>query len=55
VSYNKAESIFELIHCAILGSHEEPSTSGAHYFLTIVDDANQATWVYLMREKKDTS
>ena len=28
---------------------------GAHYFLIVVDDANRATWVYLMRGRRETS
>ena len=28
---------------------------GLHYFLTIVDDTTQATWVYLMRERGELS
>jgi len=55
VSYNKAEYISELIHCDIWGPYKEPFSSGAHYFLTIVDDASRVTWVYLMHEKNDTS
>lgn len=55
VSHNKAKSIFELIHCDIWGPYRKPSSEGPHYFLTIVDDASGATWVYLMREKGETS
>lgn len=28
---------------------------GAYYFLTIVDDRSRATWVYLMKEKSETT
>jgi len=28
-----------------------PSSCGAHYFLTLVDDASRVVWLYLMREK----
>ena len=50
VSHNKAENVLELIHCDIWGPYRAPSSTGAQYFLTIVDDASRATWVYLMRE-----
>jgi len=30
-----------------------PSSCGANYFLTLVDDASRAVWLYLMREKGD--
>ena len=44
-SPNKAESVFELIHCDIWGPYKILASTDAHYFLTIVDDASRATWV----------
>jgi len=55
LSKNKAKSVFELIHCDICGPYTVPSSSGAHYFFTIIDDASRATWVYLMHERGETS
>ncbi|KAL2903852.1 Retrovirus-related Pol polyprotein from transposon TNT 1-94 [Bienertia sinuspersici] len=52
-SDNKASCIFELIHCDLWGSYKNPSTSGAHYFLTLVDDYSRAIWVYLLRSKTE--
>ncbi|CAL1356682.1 unnamed protein product [Linum trigynum] len=49
----KTQSCFELIHVDIWGSYKTPSTSGAHYFLTIVDDHSRAVWVFLMCHKSD--
>lgn len=45
---------FELIHCDIWGAFRVSSHSGAHYFLTIVDDFSRHTWIYLMRYKSET-
>ena len=45
---------FDLIHCDIWGPYKHPSLSGAHYFLTIVDDYSLFTWVFLMRYKDET-
>ena len=45
---------FELLHCDIWGPHKTASLSGAHYFLTIVDDFSRFTWVFLMRHKHET-
>ena len=45
---------FELLHVDIWGSHRVPSITGAHYFLTIVDDCTRCTWVYLMCHKSET-
>ena len=55
VSHNKAKCVFGLIHCDIWGPYRELSFCGAHYFLTIVDDASRATWVYLMHDRSETS
>ncbi|KAM2583718.1 hypothetical protein TB2_044793 [Malus domestica] len=45
---------FELIHCDIWGPHRLPSSSGARYFLTIVDDYSRFTWLFLMNLKSET-
>jgi len=55
LSRNKAASCFELIHCDIWGAYKVKSLNGAHYFLTIVEDASRGTWVYLMRNKSEAS
>ena len=51
ISENKVNDLFELIHCDIWGPYKVKASCGANYFLTIVDDANRATWVYPMKEK----
>jgi len=38
-----------------LGAYRVPFLYGAQYFFTIVDDASQAVWVFLMREKGEAS
>lgn len=50
-SENKANDIFDMIHCDIRGSYKMSSFCGAHYFLTILDDVSKAIWVYLLKEK----
>lgn len=52
-SSSRSTSAFDLIHCDIWGGYLTPQ-SGAHYFLTIVDDFSQCTWVYLMKFKSET-
>ena len=54
-SESHAKDIFDLIHCDIWGAYKVPSLCGAHYFLTIVDDASHAVWVYLMKVKGEAS
>ena len=45
---------FDLIHCDIWGKYHVASLSGAHYFLTIVDDHTRCTWIFLMKCKSET-
>lgn len=54
-SYNKAIGAFDLIHCDLWGAYRTPSSSGAVYFLTIVDDFFRAVWIYLLLEKREVS
>ena len=42
-----------MVHCDIWGPYKTPSTSSAHYFLTIVDDCSRCTWVYLLKHKSE--
>ena len=51
---NKSTFCFNRIYCDIWGGYPAASYSGAHYFLTIVDDYSRTTWVYLMRMKSET-
>lgn len=53
VSINKVDDCFSLIHCDLWGPYREQSTSGARYFLTIVDDFSRAVWTILLLEKKE--
>lgn len=43
----------DLIHCDIWGRYTAASNTGAHYFLSIVDDFSRGVWVYLMRHKTE--
>jgi len=44
---------FEIIHCDIWGRYRHLSLTGAHCFLTIVDDFTRFTWIFLMRHKNE--
>lgn len=37
------------------GPQRTPSTCGAFYFLTIVDDYSRAVWIYLLVDKREVS
>lgn len=52
-SNNKADGSFSLIHCDLWGPYKTPSSRGARYFLTIVDDYTRAVWTILLLEKKE--
>ena len=55
ISVNIIKDMVDLIHCDIWGPYTVPSTCGAHYFLSTVDDATRATWVYLMCDRTEAS
>lgn len=40
-SEGSAAACFDLVHCDIWGPYQTPSLSGAHYFLTLVDDKSR--------------
>ncbi|KAG5555799.1 hypothetical protein RHGRI_006442 [Rhododendron griersonianum] len=50
---NKSDIPFARIFVDIWGGYHTPSTCGARYFLTIVDDCTRTTWVYLLCSKSD--
>ena len=55
LSEHKASNAFELIHCDLWGPYKTPSTCGAFYFLTIIDDYSCVVWVYLLADKREVS
>ena len=52
-SLNKSSAPFDLIHVDLWGPYRVPSSCGAVYFLTIVDDFSRAVWIYLLLEKSE--
>ena len=52
-SSNKTKECFKLIHCDVWGPYRTKSSSGAAYFLTIVDDFSRSVWTYLLLEKSE--
>ena len=55
LSNNQASNTFDLIHCDLWGPYRTPSSCGASYFLTIVDDCSRVIWVFLLVDKKEVS
>ncbi|CAA7047384.1 unnamed protein product [Microthlaspi erraticum] len=54
-SINKTTDCFQLIHVDVWGPYRVPSSTGAVYFLTIVDDYSRAVWTFLLLEKSEVS
>lgn len=50
---NLSASTFDMLQMDVWGPYSTPTLDGYKYFLTIVDDATRATWVYLMKSKSD--
>ena len=46
---------FDLMHCDIWGPYHVPTLDKQRYLLTIVDDCTRCTWVFLMKQKSETS
>ena len=42
---------FDLVHMDVQGPYSIPTLDGFKYFLTIVDDATRATWLFSMKSK----
>lgn len=55
LSSHVSTSVFDLVHMDIWGPLSTPSMMGYRYFLTIVDDKNRFTWLFLMRLKFEAS
>ena len=51
------KSVNFLNSCILIfgGAYYVPLTCRSHYFMSIVDDASRAVWVYLMHDKGETS
>ena len=52
-SFNKTTACFDLIHVDVWGPYRTPSTCGAVYFSTIVDDFSRTVWLHLLLEKSE--
>lgn len=48
---NLSNCSFYLIHMDMWGPYFVPNSDGFKYFLTVVDDATRATWIFLIKSK----
>ena len=42
-----------MVHIDIWGPYQTPSSSGVHFFLTLVDDCTRTVWTYLLKHKNE--
>jgi len=52
---SKLDGMFDLIHCDIWHPYRIASFYRAHYFLIITNDESTTIWLYLMKNKSETS
>jgi len=55
ISKSNVKDVFYLIHCDIWSLYRISFLCGAHYFLSVVDEASRATWVYSMKDISEAS
>lgn len=53
ISQNVTTKIGELVHLDVCGPYRLATIDGYKYFLTIIDDFSNATWVYLLKSKDE--
>lgn len=50
----KTDFPFQMLHMDLWGPYHLPSSTGAKYFLTVVDDNTRAVWTILLQQKHHT-
>lgn len=54
-SSNKTTTLFEMVHCDLLGPYRTKAHCGASYILTLIDDFFRSAWLYLLPTKQGVS
>ena len=49
ISNKRSYHPFHLIHSDIWGPSTIPNVSGAHWFVSLIDDCTQVTWIFLLK------
>jgi hypothetical protein len=52
---SKATEVFMLIHTNVCGPFPNESYGGSKYILTIIEDFSRFSWVFVWKQKSDTS
>jgi Integrase core domain/GAG-pre-integrase domain len=50
---NKSVNLFDLVHSDVWGYAPVDSREGFKYFITFIEDKSRATWVYLLKSKRE--
>ncbi|CAM8951616.1 unnamed protein product [Rhodiola kirilowii] len=54
-SLSKSSCLFDLVHMDVWGPFQKPTTTGAKFFLTVVEDLSKTTWTFLMKQKSEVA
>ena len=54
-SNKKSTFPFYLVHNDVWGPSPIPNVSGAHWFVTFIDDYTRVTWVFLLKHKSEVN
>ena len=55
ISNKRSSHPFHLIHSDIWGPSTIPNVSGAHWFVSLIDDCTRVTWIFLLKQKSYVS
>ena len=55
ISNKRSSYSFHLIHCDIWGPSTIPNVFRARWFVSLIDDCTQGTWIFLLKQKYDVS
>jgi hypothetical protein len=50
---NKSNDVFDLVHSDVWGNAPVEYEEGFKYFIIFIDDKSHATWLYLLKSKKE--
>ena len=55
ISNKRSSHPFHLIHSDKWGPSTIPNISGSRWFVSLIDDCNQVTWLFLLKYKLDVN
>ena len=55
ISNKRSSHPFHLIQNDIWGPSTRPNVFGAHWFVSLIDDCTQVTWIFLLKQKSNVN